>query len=310
VYPPYSDALLSLATVRAHQRWLSVHDVRHGKLSLRDVFTHYGWLCELVSAEGVLELFHSPKMTGRDWMQEFALAAPQSADWIHQTPSEPNFGVSVRPLVRSRLRRHEPPACDGSLCGHRCLFLHCLFLALPVIINWESSPLTAATATSCELHPMLSIRRQRLSASDIAQQESLIHSMAESVLSGQGGRGERQQEEAECVELSHAVQVNAAFERLLGYSQAELRSLYVSQGERVLYRLLRSDVWETVLVLDKEVKWEMRSDYRIYAVCLNKWQTELPCLLHAMVDYDEDGYQRETRLIFVPLPENSSGPKC
>ena len=300
-----------MSTVRAHHRWLSVHDIQHGKLSLRDVFTHYGWLCEMVSAEGVLELFHTRKIARRDWMQQFALTAPpaEAADWRTQACSEPGFGGIVRPLVRSRLRRHQPPACDGSECSDYCLFLHRLYLALPVIINWELSPLTAIPASSgCELHPMLSVRRQRLTTSDVAQQLALIHSVAEGVLWCKGR--EERQGEADCLELSNQVQVNAAFERLLGYSQAELRSLYVSQGERAFFRLLRSDSWETVLVLDKEIKWEMRSDYRIYAVCLTKWQTELPCLMHGMQEYDEDGYQKETRVIFVPLPEQSSGPKC
>ena len=73
------------------------------------------------------------------------------------------------------------------------------------------------------------------------------------------------------IEVPMSVSVNPAFERLFGYSQAELRQHLIRDGGRALYLLTRSEDWERLMELDQEATWGREHEYRTYAVIVNKW---------------------------------------
>ena len=109
------------------------------------------------------------------------------------------------------------------------------------------------------------------------------------------------------IEAVASVQVNAAFERLLEWRQEELRQLFVDEGEKAFYRLFREDAWPQLMDLDAEVRWARRAEYRVYGTCRTRRQAELPCVLHAVNRFDDEGRLCVTLLSFMPLPDDSSG---
>ena len=108
------------------------------------------------------------------------------------------------------------------------------------------------------------------------------------------------------LELSMSVQVNGAFERLLGHGQAELRHAFMSYGEAALFIWFRADAWPQLMDVDKEVKWARRREFRLFSVCLTKRQKELPCLVHCLSQFDALGRPRVSYWTFLPLPDASS----
>ena len=104
------------------------------------------------------------------------------------------------------------------------------------------------------------------------------------------------------IEVPMWCQVNTAFERLTGYSQAELRQLLLRDGVKSLYRLTRPDEWEKLMELEQEATWGKAHEYRTYAVIVNKYQGEVSCLIHTLYVFNDTGKFSETRTTFIPLP--------
>ena len=105
------------------------------------------------------------------------------------------------------------------------------------------------------------------------------------------------------IEVPMWCQVNSAFERLTGYSQAELRQHLLRDGVKSLYHLTRRDGWERLMELEQEATFGTAHEYRTYAVVVNKYHSEVHCLLHTKYVYGDDGRFSETRTTFIPLPD-------
>ena len=105
------------------------------------------------------------------------------------------------------------------------------------------------------------------------------------------------------IEVPMSVCVNAAFERLFGWSQAELRQHLIRDGGKTLYLLTRRDSWERLMELDQEANWGQQHEYRTYAVCVNKYRGEIHCLLHTVYSFNDDGKFSDSRTTFIPLPD-------
>ena len=108
---------------------------------------------------------------------------------------------------------------------------------------------------------------------------------------------------APVIEMALSVQVNPAFERLFGFSQAELRQQFIRDGGKALYGLTRRDDWEKLMELDQEAVWGREQEYRTYAVIVNKWRAEVPCLVHTVYEMNNDGKFKQTTTSFIPLPD-------
>ena len=78
------------------------------------------------------------------------------------------------------------------------------------------------------------------------------------------------------IEMALSVHVNPPFERLFGYSQAELRQHFIRDGGKALYYLTRRDDWEKLMELDQEATWGREQEYRTYACIVNKCQSAHP----------------------------------
>ena len=109
------------------------------------------------------------------------------------------------------------------------------------------------------------------------------------------------------VEESLSVQANSAFERLLGYSQTELREASVLYGEKALYGLFSTAAWPRVLELDKDIKLGRRREWSALVVSVSKRKSEVPCLLHCLSRFDDGGRVCVSYLTFMALPDASDG---
>ena len=105
------------------------------------------------------------------------------------------------------------------------------------------------------------------------------------------------------IEIPMWCQVNSAFERLTGHSQAELRQHLLRDGVKSIYHLTRRDGWEKLMELEQEATWGKAHEYRTYAVVVNKYGGEVHCLLHTTYVFGNDGRFNETRTTFIPLPD-------
>ena len=106
------------------------------------------------------------------------------------------------------------------------------------------------------------------------------------------------------IEVALSVHVNPAFERLFGYSQAELRQHFIRDGGKALYQLTRRDDWEKLMELDQEATWGREQEYRTYAVIVNKWKGEVRVMVHTVYEMHNDGKFKQSTTSFIPLPED------
>ena len=109
------------------------------------------------------------------------------------------------------------------------------------------------------------------------------------------------------IRVSMAAQVNREFERLLGYSQAEVRASFLQWGEKAMYGLLRPEDWPEVMDLNREAKMMKRTDFRARCTAITRTQQEVPCVLSGSYQHNGDGMVIATFLSFLPLPDAISG---
>jgi len=84
-----------------------------------------------------------------------------------------------------------------------------------------------------------------------------------------------------------SVQVNREWERLFGFTQAELRALVMKDGLRAVYSLTRVDSQRQQHRTALEAILACSVDYRFYSIIVSKWQAEVSCLVHTRVQLDE-----------------------
>ena len=113
---------------------------------------------------------------------------------------------------------------------------------------------------------------------------------------------------ASFISVSMLAQVNRAFERLLGFSQAEVRASFVLTGETALYALLRPDGWAELMDLTRQAKMLQRTEFRMRCTAVTRAQQELPCVLSAHYQR-EDGKVMAGFLSFIPLPDAASNAR-
>ena len=101
--------------------------------------------------------------------------------------------------------------------------------------------------------------------------------------------------------VSMSAQVNSAFERFLGYTQAEVRLRFIAEGERGYYALVHPSSWEQLMAADLEARVERRRDYQLTVRCRNKWRTDMPCLLHCTLDFGARGTLLKRKFALIPL---------
>ena len=105
--------------------------------------------------------------------------------------------------------------------------------------------------------------------------------------------------------LPCTVLVNAAWERLFGYSQKEVRSDFLRCGMRAESVWFRLDSWLAYhILLGRHLRSNgAGSDFRTFAIVRTKWATELSCIVHKQLVCGDDGSTSST-LTFTPLTAN------
>ena len=104
------------------------------------------------------------------------------------------------------------------------------------------------------------------------------------------------------IDIPMSVRVSASFERLLGYSQSEVRQWFAREGETALFQLIRADSWSRFMELDFEARWDGRPECCLYVMCLTKWNTSIPCLLHCTNSFGNEGILSKRIMSFIRLP--------
>lgn len=105
--------------------------------------------------------------------------------------------------------------------------------------------------------------------------------------------------------LPSALISNAAFERLLGYSQLELRQQAMRRGSAIMQEWYSADSWWALFsLLASHALTDKRHGYRVRAFVLvrTRWGAELPCMLEKVITEGVDGYS-QSQLTLSPLAQ-------
>ena len=237
------------------------------------------------------------------------LGAAAAKVGAHGDPSAAPHRASADP--------HSAAQCDGRVCAGYCPYLRRLIHEVPCSFTWAASPEAALVdRAGLPSHAFLCIRSPPYDARVEERQQRLLSQRAARVAvqllaqfdgeDGQDGVAEEAgwvMDDApleSAIRVSMSAQVNCEFERLMGYSQAEVRASFMSSGERAVYGLLRSDDWAQLMDLTREVKLMRRTEFRIRCTALTRAQQEVPCVLCVACQLDAEGKPSATFLSFIP----------
>ena len=108
------------------------------------------------------------------------------------------------------------------------------------------------------------------------------------------------------VPLPSAMVVNAAWERLFGYSQQEVQGELLRSGMRVESVWFRLDSWFAYhVLLGRHFQSERAtSDFQTFAIVKTKWGTELSCIVRKQMVCGDDGFN-SSLLSFTPITVNA-----
>ena len=338
------DGRLSSVFLTEHLRWLSQHSAMsrasHSKQThLREKIELCMWFDQLLGPADRAVLYHAVVPPASWWADYFdchqqrllATAANLLVD-IDSASLVSSFGGSSSSTELDSLPAHDDSgSCDGRVCSGFCPFLRALRLRTPSCLSWERTPqLAMPDQHDMPNHAFIALRRLR-DQSITCKQEALVDEVCvqlatETLAARRATRASLQPHgmlpsaqslpsllnhpaaPVSLLEVAMTVHSNAAFERLLGYSQSELRQLFISQGERAFYGLFAEEDWPLLMALDKQVRWGRRDDFRIAVTALDRRHERLSCLLHGTAQYDREGKWLVTYLSFIPLPDTQSGP--
>jgi hypothetical protein len=334
------EVLLSQSLLAAHQRALvrlNQTEVLKGetKLNLRRKLLEWVWHRQMMLPSDMEAVIHSVIFSRSAWYRHDhdVLAAALS------TFSSDRDTVLLS-STSDQGRRSHPPQCDGNICSGFCPFLGALSAATPCVYSWLRSPSTPIPDKSdspnhaffvikrvhdealSRYHDMvlpeigLQVVRQLVARTDQSRTAGRWNAGDESdgfqlstvplYGSDQNFVSQEQRPRSSLIHPMHtievimSVQANCALERLLGYSQSELRQAFVMYGEKALYRLIQRDKWPELMDLNKQVKWERRKEFWMQVSCTTKYGVEISCILHSRNEFDSEGEPCTTYLSFLP----------
>jgi len=97
--------------------------------------------------------------------------------------------------------------------------------------------------------------------------------------------------EGEPLERETVMLVNHAWERLFGYSQAEVRQLLMARSYRALYDFIRQDTLPIVHRVTLEAMTNGLREYSFLYVIANKYGAEIPCISHVKIDKSDCNWE-------------------
>lgn len=99
------------------------------------------------------------------------------------------------------------------------------------------------------------------------------------------------------------VRVNREWERLFGYTAAEMRALMLREGMSGVYRLARVDSVQVAHRVGVEALLTGHTDYRFWSVVVTKFLSEVHCLAHVRIQLTADGTFSGFQQSWCPLPD-------
>ena len=215
-------------------------------------------------------------------------------------------------------------ACDGRQCFGFCGFVDALIEAASCRILWDHSPLMSiADQPNVPNQPFIIIRRLH-DESVTRSQEALVDELCAQLVLNLSASSDRARSTgvdsrttsdarrpfdtataAQSVEVPMSVLCNAALERLLGFTQNELRELFSEQGDKALYGLVSEDDWPELMQLDKHIRLGWKEEGRLLVMAVNKRHEGVQCVLSMQSELDRNGKLFVTYVSFAPLPTDS-----
>ena len=316
------------------------------RMHLRDKLIQGVWMAQLLTPADLLTLSHSVPLSRTWWQHYFQPACHQLLLDCHARDPLPFERAAVRRHCHTHshgpAEAHRRRECDGTACFGFCGFLDTLIEAAECSISWQRSRLLAmADQPNAPSQPFIAIRRlhdETLARKQEALVDALCTQMArdmsltairpgstQSTAVAAAARptathttacecgavvvsvAERPSLPVQRVEVAMSVQCNAAFERLLGFQQSEVRALFVSAGEKALYGLVSEDDWPALLQLDKAIKLGRADEGRLVVSAVDRRRGTVRCVLHVQSEFDRNGKPVVTYWSFTPLPDGFSG---
>ena len=179
-------------------------------------------------------------------------------------------------------------ACDGSVCGGLCKAARTHISRVPWVLTFAQSPCEPMEDQQFNNHPLLLMRRCPADNDNHAQ----FLERLQANLTG-----------ATCVplagplELPWSASVNRAFERLFGYSQRQLRAMFVEHEWLAAFLLFDRDEWERLVVRDLVAEFGGASHrssaysgdrgWEAQVSCVDRWGRRFDCLLVKSFEMDD-----------------------
>ena len=171
--------------------------------------------------------------------------------------------------------------CDGSVCSGWCLWVDSIQTVFPVTFSYATSPTTPLDDLPYGNHPTLLLQRSTPHFDAFWARLTQHVERPSTAL-------KLPPPPSSPYELAHTIRCNRAFERLFGYTQSELRRMWMKDGFRGLFRLVQRDWWEEVGAR------ELESDFREQpgggwdgdVGCVDKWGRLFPCFMTLTTDVD------------------------
>ena len=190
-----------------------------------------------------------------------------------------------------------PERCDGTTCGGFCSGMRRVLANNPTLFCFAASPSTPLEDTAINNFPAVVIRRTPHPSHSSFLQRLTAHCDGSAVVREPPGSP---------FVLPYEVQVNRAWERLFGYSQSEVRAMWVREGWRAPYLLVRRGEWEEVgwrdFVAEQGVGESERGDQRGWegvVQCVDKWGRPFSCFMVKAFAMDVQQLCHEVQWTFI-----------
>ena len=193
--------------------------------------------------------------------------------------------------------------CNGSVCGGLCQAAATHFAQDPWLLTFLQSPTEALAEQPYNNQPLLLIQRHPAAAANhllyLDRLQANLHSS-----------DQRPSQPAAPLELSWSVAVNRAFERLFGYSQRQIRGMFVEHEWLACFMLFERGDWERLVVHDLWAEFGGASHYSGGAYngdrgwegqvsCVDRWGRAFDCLLVKSFEMDDQQICQAMHINFI-----------
>ena len=214
--------------------------------------------------------------------------------YINSVPVKQEAGGGKSLLrLHERTDRAEDGRCDGRVCGGFCLGPRKLLVHKPVRFVFTASPTEPLADTDFNNFACLVVQHRP---------SSQLHSLQRLV---ETDYNIDSQWSGEVVDYSTEVRVNWPFERLFGWSQRQVRAMYLQRSFLALYQLICSADWGRVVGAEVSVELgtceEYEGAYQFRARCRHRTGLEFDCLIHRSFERDADGVVVKSCYTFISL---------